>query len=586
MLGAFGGERERVLAVLNELTALSDQLGSATVRDQIQRDVIDKLTSDLFRLVVVGEFNHGKTTLINALIGEEALSVGVTPTTAVVHEIQYGQTPSARVVYESGEEADVAFDQVKLFSIGNPAPTPDPGPVRVLKVNYPAPFLNHNVCVVDTPGVNDLSLTRADITYKYIPQSDAVLFLLDAGQLVKESERAFLQDKLLGQSRDKIVFVVTKKDILEPNEVPRAMAYVQEKLEKLLPSPQVFAVCAQQALRGQRKGSGIDELLAYLSQFLQENRGAIMLDNALEDGLKSCTLIARAIDTKRRALEMSADEIARRIEVIEQDLHGQQRTIDERRAMIREHVAAIKAWVRRDIDGFVSDISEQIPAMVDDASVEDLKSHLGVFLEKTFAQWAEKEAQEVGEELEKLSEKLIVLASEDAREAGRRLSEMLGKEFEPVRIDVDTFGYGVGVVALLGMGLRFVFSNMMLGSVMLLAAPLLAIYARGKAEAQAREKAKQMVPEAVRKAAETAAVKFEQLIDDYAKALDEWVQTSGKQAYQQVLEMIERARDHHSQDQESNAEAIAKCARLHEELAIIDGKIRELKQSVKRADTE
>jgi predicted GTPase len=72
--------------------------------------------------------------------------------------------------------------------------------------------------LVDTPGVNDLSLQRADITYEYIPKSDAVLFLVDAGQPVKESERVFLQEKLLAQSRDKIVFVVAKRDIWDASE--------------------------------------------------------------------------------------------------------------------------------------------------------------------------------------------------------------------------------------------------------------------------------------------------------------------------------------------------------------------------------
>ena len=84
-----------------------------------------------------------------------------------------------------------------------------------LEIGYPAPLLKERILLVDTPGVNDLSLQRADITYSYIPRADAVLFLLDAGQILKESERVFLQDKLLKASRDKIVFVITKWDILD-----------------------------------------------------------------------------------------------------------------------------------------------------------------------------------------------------------------------------------------------------------------------------------------------------------------------------------------------------------------------------------
>src|SRR5262249_21166465 len=151
-------------------------------------------------------FNHGKTTFVNALLGATVLPVGVTPTTAVIHHLEYAESPRAEVVYESGEKKPLPFDQVKLFAVGgaeaphhsvtmgpqaapNPgaqsapagavqgAPTPGGHDVKHLEVGYPAELLRERVALVDTPGVNDLSLQRADITYSYIPRSDAVLFL-------------------------------------------------------------------------------------------------------------------------------------------------------------------------------------------------------------------------------------------------------------------------------------------------------------------------------------------------------------------------------------------------------------------------
>ena len=76
--------------------------------------------------------------------------------------------------------------------------------------------------------MNDLSLQRADITYSYIPRADAVLFLLDAGQILKESERVFLNDKLLKASRDKIVFVITKWDLLSRGRAARGARLREE----------------------------------------------------------------------------------------------------------------------------------------------------------------------------------------------------------------------------------------------------------------------------------------------------------------------------------------------------------------------
>jgi predicted GTPase len=87
------------------------------------------------------------------------------------------------------------------------------------------------VTLVDTPGVNDLNLQRAEITYGYVPRADAVVFLLDAGQILKESERRFLRDRLLGAGRDRIVFAINKADLLSESERTEVMEYATRQLE-------------------------------------------------------------------------------------------------------------------------------------------------------------------------------------------------------------------------------------------------------------------------------------------------------------------------------------------------------------------
>ncbi|HQK20387.1 MAG TPA: dynamin family protein, partial [Polyangiaceae bacterium] len=520
MLDAFLEKRNVVLEVLNRLLTMADELGSSSSRDRIHKHIIEKLEKNIFHLVIVGEFNHGKTTFVNALLGKQVFAVGVTPTTAVIHEIGYGKEPWAQVTYESGMRQELRFDEVKYFAIGHPAPVPDPGPVRLLEIRYPAEILRNHVALVDTPGVNDLSLARAEITYDYIPRSDAVLFLLDAGQLIKESERVFLQDKLLGQSRDKIVFVVTKKDILDSQDLEQAMGYVNVQLGKLIPNPRVHFVSAEKALEGAREESGMDELLRFLTTFLSEERGRIMLDNALGDGIKACGLLSKGIDAKKRALEMNVEEIDRRLAAIQEDLAGQAKTIEQRRAMIREEVAAIKAWTRRDLEGFVRDVCDQIPAIVDNARMDELKAHLGSFLEKTLRQWARRQTEEIAEALEKLAEKTIALVREDARDAAKRIASKMGADMHSPTIEVNTFAYDVGVAALAGVGVAFMFSNWMLGGVLLLAAPALALFMRGYVETETRNKAKQLAPQAVREAAAKVGPKLEEMIDAFASNLD------------------------------------------------------------------
>ena len=238
--------------------------------------------------------------------------------------------------------------------------------------------------------MNDLSLQRADITYSYIPQSDAVLFLLDAGQILKESERVFLQEKIIGQARDKIVFVVTKWDILDEAEQKEALEYARVQLSKFVKGdPMIFPVSAQKALAGDTAGSGIPDLLEFLTKFLAEQRGRILLDNALGEGVVASATLAKGVDAKRRAMLMDEKELARRISAIESDLAGQGATIEQRRQKIREEVSSVRAWARRDLDRFVDDASRMVLAQIDNSTPDDLKTYFQGYLEHVVKTWAE-----------------------------------------------------------------------------------------------------------------------------------------------------------------------------------------------------
>ena len=91
--------------------------------------------------------------------------------------------------------------------------------VAYVELGYPSDILKDNVVLVDTPGVNDLNEQRAEVTYGYVPRADAVLFLLDAGQALKDSERVFLGSHILDGTRERLIFVLGKMDLLNDDEL-------------------------------------------------------------------------------------------------------------------------------------------------------------------------------------------------------------------------------------------------------------------------------------------------------------------------------------------------------------------------------
>lgn len=578
--GALEGFRERKLDVtlaVQDLSDVAQALGAATIHERVSTKLVKKLEEDRFHLVVVGEFNHGKTTFVNALLGAPALPTGVTPTTATIHHLNWGETPSAQVVHTGGETTPIDFDAVRSFMVGGEGRLEN---VDRLEVSYPAPLLKERIVLVDTPGVNDLSLQRADITYSYIPQSDAVLFLLDAGQILKESERAFIQDKILGQARDKIVFVVTKWDLLSPSEQQEALAYTKTNLAKFarLPSePVVFPVSAQKALAGDADASGMPSLLAWLTTFLAEQRGRILLDNALGEALTTSDTLAKGVDAKRRALAMDEAELARRIGFIESDLAGHGVTLEQRRAKVREEIATVKGWARRDLDRFVDDATRVALQQLDGADPTDVKTHYQGYLEALFRGWAEAETKEIGAALEAIAERTIALVREDAQETAKRVSEQMGTQLPSLKVEVDSMVFDFGVLAMVTIGIATLLTGGWLPIVMLAGAPVLGYFARERIKSEYKRIAKERTPEVLREVASKVGPKIDEMIDDFAQKLDAWVVSAGEELHREMLEVLKAAKEARGLGAEKSAAVRAETEVQAAKLAKTKARLAELR---------
>ncbi len=578
MLEGFRERKDEVAAALQQLSDVAGSVGARSLKERVDRELVKKLDEDRFHLVVVGEFNHGKSTFVNALLGETVLPTGVTPTTAAIHHLKYSEKPEATVVRQSGARESIPFGDARKFAVGGGS---SPDDVDFLEIGYPAKLLEERILLVDTPGVNDLSLQRADITYSYIPRADAVLFLLDAGQILKESERIFLQDKLLKASRDKIVFVITKWDILNEDEKKEALAYARTQLANLVKDPVVFPISAETALQGGKLGeSGMPELLQHLTTFLAEERGRILLDNALGEGLNVAALLGKGVDARRRTLAMKTEELERRIKVLEDDLKGTAGTIEQRRMKIREEISGIKVGAQKDLDRFVEETIRQLPNVIDSAKQDDLRKFLPAFLEDTFKQWAESESKEIAHKLEALAEQTIALIKEDAHDATKRVSEAMGGGVSKLDIQVDTFRYDAGIAAVLVVGLGMMFVNVMVGGLLTIAAPILALVLRDRMDAEYKKRAKEQAPEILRQAAKQVGPKIDEMIEDFAKKLDAWVVTAGEELYREVLEILNATRDARAKGAQDEAAAKAEVDAWETTLAGARGRVEELRANL------
>ncbi len=537
---AYGDLKKEALRSLRDVAALADEAGAKSLARKLRDDRIPRLRDERFHLVVLGEFNHGKTTFVNALLGAPLLPMGVTPTTAVIHHVAHGVDKKAKAIGE-GTEKELAIADLEQYEVGGSAAA---DAVKHLDVLYPAPFLEEGVVLVDTPGVNDINEARAEITYGYIPRSDAILFLLDAGQILKESERSFVASKLLAQSRDKVIFVVNKMDILDEEEREEALAYARLNLGKLMDDPIVFGVSAEQALEGDRSTSGMDALTDHLQTFLRDERGRVLLDNALGDGIRTAATLKTGIEVQKRALAMDQSELDRRLKTLEEDLEQSAERMAERKARIKESVSAVKAVVRADVEGFARRFADQLPGEIDQSDAKDLRKHLAGFIEEKFKDLAEQQAEAIAVRLEKVAEEAIAFVTEDASARAEHLRAVLGDDATELDLDVNTFAYDVGVFAVGAFGVTLmVLSNVLVGGALALAAPVLALVFRGRADKQVKERAKEEAPKLVLEAANKMADAFDERIDEFGVRLVEFVTRANEEMTRSIAELVRMARE-------------------------------------------
>jgi len=243
---------------------------------------------EIFLLVVVGEFNAGKSAFINALLGERVLPEGVTPTTTQIQMLRYGDEPDQRW------ERDIV-----VFT-------------------YPIDWLR-DINLVDTPGTNAVIQRHQELTEEFVPRSDLVLFVTSADRPFSESERAFME-RIRAWGK-KVIVVVNKIDILEgEGEIAQVLEFVDHNAGMLLGIvPQVFPVSAKLALQAKQAATEDERHALWsashfvpLERFILETldeRERIRLKLESPLGVAD-RLAARYLDVVRSRLALLKDDFA------------------------------------------------------------------------------------------------------------------------------------------------------------------------------------------------------------------------------------------------------------------------------------
>ena len=274
--------------------------------DSLQKAILQ--LDELFLIVIAGEFNAGKSALINALLGQKVLAEGVTPTTSHVTLVKWGEQAAEQVVDEN-------------FAI----------------YTYPLPLLKE-LNIVDTPGTNAIIRHHERLTDEFVPRSDLVLFITSADHPLTESERQFLE-RILTWGK-KVVFVLNKVDIFEDDSgLQDVRDFVLKHTAKILgDQPQLFPVSAKLAQRAQsepdpeqrahlRSASRLDDLEHFINATLDDTtRLQLKFNNPLGVAEHLGDQASQSLATQAEALDEDKQTAAALETVIteyERELHNE-----------------------------------------------------------------------------------------------------------------------------------------------------------------------------------------------------------------------------------------------------------------------
>ncbi|HLO86431.1 MAG TPA: dynamin family protein [Nostocaceae cyanobacterium] len=308
--------------------------------------IFEKVKSQKFRITVIGEFSQGKSTLLNALLGEEIQPVRAVPCSGAVTVLKYGTNKRVTCHYKDGRTEEIPFEQYKTKAAISKEAALDHRTDELAKSDIEEIIFEHpnlEICksgveIVDSPGLNEHP-ERTYITYKLLKDVDAAIFLTNAMRLLPEKEKELIQDVRVQLNKgdktapaENLFVLVNFIDILDNEE---DLQNVKERLENFLKKEKLIIntglnrihyISAKASLKSILNGSNDEYLQTFqtfsqsLEQFLVMERGRIAINRSVNEinsfiikSLDVLNLADEALDGKIQFSESAKQGILERI---------------------------------------------------------------------------------------------------------------------------------------------------------------------------------------------------------------------------------------------------------------------------------
>ena len=286
-------EREKMIKWAEELLAIAQKRGDQFSAGRIQ-DEIEDFKSGRFMLVVLGKVKRGKSTLCNAFLGRRddlIAPVDKLPASSVISKFIQDEKEWVRILYRDGRTEITDYRHVRDFVTeqSNPGNQKE---VDCVEVFGPFSGLEKDLVLVDTPGAGSIHKHHDAMLHGFLPQADAVIFLVTARMPIAEDELELLRE-LKSQDIKKVFFAINQVDASDEDEIRDGVEHNAKMLSNAgIQVDTIYRISAKLAMQGDVEASGLPVLLSHISGFLAKSKGEVLRSNFLA----TTTTLARSLE--------------------------------------------------------------------------------------------------------------------------------------------------------------------------------------------------------------------------------------------------------------------------------------------------
>jgi ribosome biogenesis GTPase A len=215
---------------LQRLAEIAGELGDQGLASEAQAEH-QRLMEARFFVACLGQFKRGKSTLLNALVGQSILPVGVVPVTSVVTILHYADNPTATVRFGDGHVEQVAVDAIAMFIDERQNPGNRRG-AALVDVALPSPILRDGLCLVDTPGLGSVHALNTEATRAFVPRTDVAMIVVGPDPPISRDELELIEE--VGREAGELIVLLNKADQASAQQLREVIEFTRTTIENAL----------------------------------------------------------------------------------------------------------------------------------------------------------------------------------------------------------------------------------------------------------------------------------------------------------------------------------------------------------------